>query len=212
MYCTQQQSQSTSIWRTLHYMKHYSTYVVYTTTKPKYIHVAHTTLHEALQYICSAHNNKAKVHPGTAHRHKQAWLRNGTPAFRPSPGRPRSAPGRDPGPPTCRDRSTQRPRPLAHRERGTAPGDVLPFPQNKLFYGKSEAPRERGKRGSEKGRWGNPGDSPRFVFQLQHPPTHARDDEAFSEGSEVHFVLMLFREHICGIADTRMVLQVNLFV
>jgi hypothetical protein len=43
-------------------MKHYdSTYVVHTTIKPKYIRVAHTTLHEAIQYICSAHNNKAKV-------------------------------------------------------------------------------------------------------------------------------------------------------
>jgi hypothetical protein len=79
------------MWRTLHCMKHCSAYVVQTTTKPKYIHVAHTTLHEALQYICSAHNNKAKVHPGTAHKYNQViQLRNGTPKFPPL-SRPPSA-------------------------------------------------------------------------------------------------------------------------
>jgi hypothetical protein len=117
-------------------MKHYSTYVVQTTTKPKYIHhVAHTTLHEALQYICSAHNNKAKVHPGTAHRHNQARLRNGTPKFRPSPplSRPtsvRSSFATPVRPPVATGQP--RPRPRAHRERGTVPGAVFPCPQNKL--------------------------------------------------------------------------------
>jgi hypothetical protein len=77
-------------------MKHYSTYVVHTTTKPKYIHVAHTTLREALQYSTYVVHTTTKPkyiqarHTGTAS--SQARLRNGTPKFRPSPDRPRSAP------------------------------------------------------------------------------------------------------------------------
>jgi hypothetical protein len=68
----------------------------------------------------------------------------------------------------------------------------------------------------EKRKWEREmGESGRFSeirLSTSTPPTHARDDEAFSEGSEVHFVLMFSREHVCRIVDTRMVLQVNLFV
>jgi hypothetical protein len=66
-------------------------------------------------------------------------------------------------------------------------------------------------RGSEKGVVVNLEDTPATIFDLQHP-THARYDDAFSEGSEVQFFLIVFREHICGIEDTRIVFQVNFLV
>jgi hypothetical protein len=74
-----------------------------------------------------------------------------------------------------------------------------------------EAPRERAKKKRERD-----GTSVRFseidLRKFNNPPTHARDDEAFSESSEVRFVLVFFREHVCRIADTWMVLQINVLV
>jgi hypothetical protein len=102
--------------QTTHYMKHYNTYVVHTSTKPNYIQARHTS---TTRHGC-----------GTAHQSSAPLPVD----LGPLPGRdPSPPPGRDPSPPPGRDRSTQRPRPLAHRERGTVPEAVLPCPQNKLF-------------------------------------------------------------------------------
>jgi hypothetical protein len=52
---------------------------------------------------------------------------------------------------------------------------------------------------------GEIGEILRKLLSRFNTPIHARDDDAFSEGSEVQFVLTFFSEHIFGIVDTRMV-------